>query len=211
MLRKPKPPGRPVRVAQLCPTTDGALWMVQISAGLQRRGFDVVAIVGSDDGGTAAALRKAGVPFMVMDQRLRRYSRLARLVGRLPVVGRLRIVIDAAQLLRTVLRMARLFHRLEVDVVHTHIFASMVIARMAGAIARVPIRVAMIAGPLQLESVALRRIDLRTHRLDHRLIAGCQYTNDLYRRFGVSARYRRTVGSIRHRRGGIPVEQSPAG
>jgi ABC-type multidrug transport system fused ATPase/permease subunit len=33
--------------------------MVQISAGLAARGYEVVAIIGSSDGGTAAALRKA--------------------------------------------------------------------------------------------------------------------------------------------------------
>jgi glycosyltransferase involved in cell wall biosynthesis len=69
----------------------------------------------------------------------------------------------------------------------------MLIGRVAAAIARVPIRVAMIASPLQLESVALRRLDLWTHRLDHRLLAGCQYTDDLYRSLGVAERYRRTV------------------
>jgi glycosyltransferase involved in cell wall biosynthesis len=167
--------------------------MVQIAVGLQRRGFDVVAIVGSDTGGTAAALRKSGVPFVAMPQRLWRYSRLASTVGKIPVLGRLRYVIDGLYFLATALRMARLLRRLRVDVVHTHVFSSMLIGRVAAAIARVPIRVAMIASPLQLESVALRRIDLWTHRLDHRLLAGCQYTDDLYRRLGVSERYRRTV------------------
>jgi glycosyltransferase involved in cell wall biosynthesis len=168
--------------------------MVQIALGLQRRGFDVVAIVGSDDGGTAAALRKAGVPFVGMQQRLWRYSRLAAAVGRIPVVGRLRYVIDGLYFLGTAVRMARLLRRLEVDVVHTHVFSSMLIGRVAGVIARVPVRVAMIAGPLHLEAVALRRLDLLTHRLDHRLMAGCQHTNDLYGRLGVPARRRRTVG-----------------
>jgi glycosyltransferase involved in cell wall biosynthesis len=129
-----------------------------------------------------------------MEQRLWRGSRLAAAVNRLPILRRLRIVVSGVYFLATVLRMARLFRRLEVDVVHTHVFSSMVIARFAGAIARVPIRVAMIASPLQLESPELRRIDLLTRRLDHRLIAGCQYTSDLYARFGVSARDRRTVG-----------------
>jgi glycosyltransferase involved in cell wall biosynthesis len=184
---------RPLRVAQICATTDGGLWMVQIAVGLQRRGFDVIAIVGSDDGGTAAALRKAGVPFVAMPQRLWRYSRLASMVGKIPVLGRLRYVIDGLYFLATALRMAVLLRRLRVDVVHTHIFSSMLIGRVAAAIARVPIRVAMIASPLQLESVALRRIDLWTHRLDDRLLAGCEYTNDLYRRLGVSERRRRTV------------------
>jgi glycosyltransferase involved in cell wall biosynthesis len=186
--------GRPLRVAQVCATTDGGLWMVQIAVGLQRRGFDVIAIVGSDDGGTAAALRKAGVPFVAMPQRLWRYSRLASTIGKIPVLGRLRYLIDGYFFLAAVLRMTRLLRRLDVDVVHTHIFSSMLIGRLAAAIARVPIRVAMIASPLHLESVVLRRIDLGTHRLDHRLLAGCQYTNDLYRSLGVSESRRRTVG-----------------
>jgi glycosyltransferase involved in cell wall biosynthesis len=183
-----------LRVAQVCATTDGGLWMVQIAVGLQRRGFDVIAIVGSDDGGTAAALRKAGVPFVAMPQRLWRYSRLASTIGKIPVAGRVRYVIDGLYLLEAALRMARLFRRLEVDIVHTHIFSSMLIGRIAGAIARVPVRMAMIASPLQLESELLRKLDLATYRLEHRLLAGCQHTNDVYGRFGVPDRYLRTVG-----------------
>ena len=116
------------------------------------------------------------------------------MVGKIPVLGRLRYAIDGLFLLAAALRMARLLRRLRVDVVHTHIFSSMLIGRVAAVIARVPIRVAMIASPLHLESVALRRIDLWTHRLDHRLLAGCQHTNDLYGSLGVSERFRRTVG-----------------
>jgi glycosyltransferase involved in cell wall biosynthesis len=89
--------------------------------------------------------------------------------------------------------MALLLRRLKVDVVHSHIFSSMLIGRVAATIARVPISVAMIPGPLQLESSALRKLDLVTVRLEDRLLAGCQYTNDLYRDLGVPARLRRTV------------------
>src|SRR5438045_732995 len=74
------------------------------------------------------------------------------------------------------------------------LISSMLIGRLAAAVARVPIRVAMIPSPLQLESATLRKIDLLTYRLDDRLLAGCQYTNDLYASFGVPGRYRRTVG-----------------
>jgi glycosyltransferase involved in cell wall biosynthesis len=183
-----------LRVAQVCGTTDGGLWMVQIAVGLQRRGFDVVAIVSSADGGTAAALRKAGVPFVAMPQQLFKHSRVAALVGRLPVVGRLRYVIDALYTFENAWRMARLFRRLRVDIVHTHMFPSMVLGRIAGFLARVPVRVAMVPGPLHLESAWLRRFDLATYRLEHRLLAGCQYTDDLYAHFGVPPRYRRTVG-----------------
>jgi len=178
----------------VCGTTDGGLWMVQIAAGLRRRGYEVVAIIGSDDGGTASALRKLGIPFVAMPQRLWRCSRIAAVIGKIPLFWRLRYLIDGAYLLRTAGRMARLLRRLEIDVVHTHVFSSTLVGRLAGTMARVPIRVAMVAGPLQLESEALRKLDLFTYRLDHRVMAGCQYTNDLYARFGVPAKFRRTVG-----------------
>ena len=168
--------------------------MVQIALGLQRRGFDVVAIIGGDGGGTAAALRKAGIPYVVRDQRVWRHSRLAALVGGIPVIRPLRYVVDLPLLLWTALRMAWLFRRLRVDIVHSHIFSSALITRAAAWIARVPISVAMIAGPLHLESPRLRRLDLLTHRLDDRLLAGCQYTYDRYRELGVGAGSVRTVG-----------------
>jgi glycosyltransferase involved in cell wall biosynthesis len=184
---------RPLRVAQLCPTTDGGLWMIQIAVGLQRRGFDVIAIIGGDEGGTAAALRKAGVPFVVSDQRLWRHGRISAMVGKLPVIGVVRYAVDAVFFAGAVLRMAWLLRRLRVDIVHTHVFSSMLIGRLGATVARVPMSVAMVAGPLHLESHFLRKIDIWTHRLDDRLLAGCQYTNDLYRDLGVSSGRRRTV------------------
>jgi glycosyltransferase involved in cell wall biosynthesis len=185
---------RPLRVAQVCGTTDGGLWMVQIALGLQRRGFEVTAIIGGPSGGTAAALRKAGIPYRCMDQPLRSTSRIAALMGALPLIGLLRGVVDVLAVLRKAIAMARVFRELEIDIVHSHLVNSMVIARLAGAIARVPIRVSMIAGPLHLESRWFRKIDTATYRLDDRILAGCQYTNDLYAEIGVPASKRTTVG-----------------
>ncbi len=186
---------RPLRVAQVCGTAEGALWMVQIAAGLERRGFEVVAIIGGDGGGTAAALRKAGVPFVVMPHHLlHSSSRIASRIGRIPVIGFLRGFIDLVSLIRQVRRMARLFRELDVDVVHTHLVSSMVIARLAAVMAGVPIRVSMIAAPLHLESRMLRKLDTLTYRLDDRILAGCEHTNELYARLGVPARKRTTVG-----------------
>lgn len=191
--RRASPPGGPLRVAQVCATTDGGLWMVQIALGLKRRGFDAIAIIGGEEGATATALRKAGVPYAVMPQRQWRYSRFSLLVGRIPVIGRLRYVGHVVSLLASAWRMARLLRRLRIDIVHTHIFSSMLVGRLAGAIARVPVRVAMVASPLHLESEFLKRLDLATYRLDDRLLAGCEYTDDLYARFGVPERYRAIV------------------
>ena len=186
---------RPLRVAQVCGTAEGGLWMVQIAAGLQRRGFDVVAVIGGEGGGTASALRKAGVPYVVLPHHLLfSASWLANQIGRLPVIGFLRAFIDLWGVVRQSVRMARLFRELEVDIVHTHLVSSMVIARIAGVLAGVPVRVSMIAAPMHLESRAFRKLDTATYRLDDRILAGCQYTNDLYARLGIPARKRTTVG-----------------
>jgi glycosyltransferase involved in cell wall biosynthesis len=181
-------------VAQVCALVDGGLWMVQICAGLRRLGFDVIAVIGSAEGATAAALTKAGVPFVAMAQPITSAGRLAALFARVPVLWRLVYVIHGVALLRTAARMARGLRRLEVDIVHTHVFTSMLVGRLAGWMARVPLRVAMIPGPYHLEAPLLRRLDLATLRLDHRLVAGCARTDELYAELGVPAGQRRTVG-----------------
>jgi glycosyltransferase involved in cell wall biosynthesis len=168
--------------------------MVQIAVGLMRRGFDVIAVVGSSTGGTAAALRKAGVPFVALEQPLLSSSRLAAAIGSLPLVGKLRGVIDLAALLKRSLALARVFRDHQVDIVHSHLVPSMVMTRIAGALARVPIRVSMIASPLHLESPKLRKLDAATYRLDDRILAGCQFTKDLYRELGFRPEKVTTVG-----------------
>jgi glycosyltransferase involved in cell wall biosynthesis len=187
-------PGRPIRVAQVCGLTDGGLWMVQLCAGLRRRGYDVVAIIATANGATAAALRKAGVPFVALPHRFTSDGRLARAIARVPFLYRLAYAVHALALLRSAARMARVLRRLEVDVVHTHVFGSMIVGRFAGWMARVPLRVAMIPGPYHLDAPLLRRIDLGSIRLDHVVIAGCERTNELYAELGVPAEARRTVG-----------------
>lgn len=184
---------RPLRVAEICGATDGAKWMVQIAEGLRAQGFEVVAIIGSPHGNTAEMLDAAGIEYVAMSQPLMSASRVAHRIGTIPYVGVARFAIDLVALLRTAGRMARILRRLEVDATHTHVISSILVGRLAGAMARVPLRVAMVPGPYHLDSTWLRRADIATHRLDHRLIAGAQRTDDLYARAGVAARRRRVV------------------
>jgi glycosyltransferase involved in cell wall biosynthesis len=84
--------------------------------------------------------------------------------------------------------MARLLRRLDVDATHTHGPCSNLVGRLAAALARVPVRIAMVTGPHQLESALMRRLDLATSRLDHRLVCGSRHTKRLYAEAGVPAR-----------------------
>lgn len=183
---------RPIHVAQVGATVDGGLWIVQVALGLRRRGFEVTAIIDEDGGGTASALRKAGIPYVALSLPLFAQNRVTRLLPRL----RLRRVVKyayALSLFVTAVRVARLLRRLHVDVVHTHIYSSMIVFRIAGAIARVPIRVSMIPAPMPLDVPLMRRLDLATWRLDHRILGGCGYTSRRYVELGVPASRVRTV------------------
>ncbi len=53
------------------------------------------------------------------------------------------------------------------------------------------IRVAMVPGPYHLEAPFAQRIDLLTYRLDHRLVGGSQFIDDLYRGYENGRRNRR--------------------
>lgn len=184
--------------------------MVEIAAGLRDRGFEVICVIGSPDGGTARHLRAAGIPFVAMTQPLISSSRFAARLGALPYIGVARWAIDAVALLRTAGRMARILRRERIDIAHTHVISSILIGRIAGAMAHVPVRVAMVPGPYHLESDYLRRADLATQWLDHRLIAGSQRTDDLYAEHGVPARRRRVVSYGADRDGFDPAQADPA-
>jgi glycosyltransferase involved in cell wall biosynthesis len=194
-----------LRVAQICCTSDGAYWMIQIGAGLAARGYDVVAFIGGDGGDTAANCRRLGIRYVVMPPigglGVRPWA--WKLTGRWPL-GRLqRPLIRLSQVI-TITRLAVLLRRERIDVSHTHTFDSIIIGRLAAWLARVPVRVAMTPGPLHLESDYLRHIDVATHRLDHCLIGGSAAVDRLYSRAGVPASRRTCVPY-----GADPAERDP--
>ena len=99
-----------------------------------------------------------------------------------------RLLVYAVRLPWTVVRLARLFRRERVDVVHTHVFNTIMIGRLAAWLARVPCRVSMVTGPLHLEAPFTRWADSMTWWMDHQVIAGSQWTRDRYRALGMSER-----------------------
>jgi glycosyltransferase involved in cell wall biosynthesis len=144
-----------------------AVWVVeQLRALRDRYGCEVVACVFRDRGRLLDGLRAEGIPAHVC------------LVSGTGVAA-----LWAFPLM--VLRLARLFRRERVDVVQTHLFRSMVIGRLAGWLADVPVRLAMIAGPAHLEARVTRWIDRATCWMDVAIIASSEYSRGLYRRMGI--------------------------
>jgi glycosyltransferase involved in cell wall biosynthesis len=156
---------------------DNGDWLISICRDLRAKGGDVLAIVGAPEASVAQRLREAGVPYQSLP--------LSFAPGR-GQVGRL--LVYAVRLPWAVIRLARFFRRERVDVVHTHVFNTIMIGRVAAWLARVPCRVSMIPGPLHLEAPFTRLADKLTWWMDHHVIAGSEWTRERYRALGMSER-----------------------
>jgi glycosyltransferase involved in cell wall biosynthesis len=161
-------------VIQIAGATDNAEWLVQICRRLRDSGYEATAIIGEPERTLASQLRAANVPFDTMA------------LSFAPQSGRLRLLVYMVRLPLAVLRLAWRFRRRRADIVHTHIFNSIVIGRLAAWIARVPHRVAMVPGPLHLEAPFTRWVDRLTWWMDDRVISGCKWTRDRYRALGMT-------------------------
>ncbi len=162
------------RVVQMAGAVENSEWLVQICRRLQARGHNVSAIIGWPKRSLARRLQDSGVPYG------------ATMLSFAQDKGRLRLPIYMLVLPRIVLGLAWQFRRLRVEVVHTHIFNSIIIGRVAAWLARVPCRVSMVPGPLHLEAPFTRAIDRLTCWMDHHVVAGCEATYDRYRAMGLS-------------------------
>jgi glycosyltransferase involved in cell wall biosynthesis len=131
-----------------------------------RKGYDVSAIIAIGDGKLGKKLEQEGIPFRCFDFDFPSMKGWSSLLSR-------------------VIELARLLRHERYDVVQTHLFASMVLGRLAAWLADVPVRFAMIAGPYHLEAHTPRWIDRATWWMETGLIASCEYTRTLYTQMGV--------------------------
>ena len=166
----PSPPQAARRGPKVChvvATAEGARWVAEQLRELRDRyGCDVLAVVGGERGSLVELLRAAEIPYHVADFDFTSRSGLLRL----PL---------------TTLRLARLFRRERVDVVQSHLFFSMVVARFAAWLADVPVRLSMYAAPFHLEAPTSLWIDRATHWMDSALIPSSEKTAELCRAMGV--------------------------
>jgi glycosyltransferase involved in cell wall biosynthesis len=155
--------------------SEGCYWLDDLCASLDERGYEVTAIVDSFPGSVVPRLAARGVrtrPTQMVFGRGRDRIRIASYLVRAPLA---------------ILRLARLLRRERIEIVHSHIFSSIVMARIASWIAGVP-HVAMVPGPRHLEARLTRAVDRLTCGLDVATIAGCEWTRGLYRKEGIKPR-----------------------
>ncbi len=164
---------RRVRVAQVAGIWEDAEWFVALCRDLIERGYDVIAVIDKRRGDLGPRLEAAGIPFyrvaLTFATRLDR-TRLPVYAMKMPVAG---------------LRLVRILRSEGIDIVHSHVFATVAVARVAAKLAGAR-HVAGVAGPRHLEAPLTRAIDRYTWWMDDVTVAGCQYTLDLYEALGAS-------------------------
>ena len=159
-----------MKIVHIASTPNGAPWMIAIAREQKALGHDVAVIIPSLDGNIAPALHRAGIEAYAapVDGVLYASSHLARV--------------------RSLIRIVRLLRRLRPDVVHSHIFASVIASRIASWIADVPIHLGGNVHPLSLESTVMRAFEVGTAFCDTKTIASSMYTRNLYLQHGVPAK-----------------------
>lgn len=162
---------RRTRIAQVAGVWENSEWFVGLCRDLTERGYDVIAVIDEQRGDLGARLETAGIGFY----------RVALTFA--TTLDRARLPVYATKMPLAALRLARILHSERIDIVHSHVFASVVVARIAAKLARVR-HVAGVPGPRHLEAPLTRVIDRRTWWMDDVTIAGCRYTRELYEALG---------------------------
>jgi glycosyltransferase involved in cell wall biosynthesis len=157
---------RRLRVVLVLKTAEGGLWVLPHIDALRRRGHQVSVVLPAGPGRLRTALTGARVP--VVDSAFGFSFR------------------PAPATLRGLWRLRRQLAALTPDVVHYHLYASALAARLA-TLAQPVARVHMVAGPLYLDSRLIRWCERLLARLDHVTIGGSEHTALRYRALGLSA------------------------
>jgi glycosyltransferase involved in cell wall biosynthesis len=158
-----------MKIVHIVATATGAPWMVALAREQQRAGHEVLAVIPALDGGLGDELARAGV---------------AVYAAPVDVVGSVRGVVRK---LRGLLQLVLLLRRLRPDVVHSHIFGSVITARLASWLADTPIHFGGNVHPISLESDLMRVLEIGTAFCDTRTIASSTYTRALYAAHGIDA------------------------
>lgn len=149
-----------MKVLHVLKTADGAKWAWRQIRVLKALGVDVEVVL-PGAGSMSAAYRDAGIPVHLLDCDL----------GRMRAPG---------AFLRASRALQQLVTDLAPDIVHSHFVGPTLLARWALGRNRGPIRIFQVPGPLHLEHLATRTIDLLTAGNVDRWIASCRMTRDIY-------------------------------
>lgn len=158
------PHRHPLRITLVLKTNEGGLWILPHIQEMLSRGHSVSVIVPSGDGRLTRSLRKINVRIVPSGFKFKFSPRPSTFGG--------------------LLRLRQQIKETGPDVLHYHLYASALAARLAATGLGIP-SVHMVAGPLYLDSGIIRFAERFLMSRDTRLIAGSRNTADRYLALGL--------------------------
>lgn len=160
------PHKHPLRITLVLKTNEGGLWILPHIQEMLARGHSVSVIVPSGDGRLTRSLRKMNVRIIPSGFNFKFSPRPSTFRG--------------------LLRLRQQIKETGPDVLHYHLYASALAARLAATGLGIP-SVHMVAGPLYLDSGIIRFAERFLMKRDTRLIAGSRNTADRYLTLGLKS------------------------
>jgi hypothetical protein len=161
------------RIAHVVAASERCGWFVDLCRSLVERNHDLLAVIDSGPGDLGTRLEAAGVRCQTV--RIAAATHLAR--SRIPPYAA-RVVCSAAKL-------ARIFRRERIDIVHSHGFDAMMAGRPAALMTRGR-HISMIHACAHFEAPLTRMLDRQTWWLDDVTIAGSRAAHRRYEVMGLS-------------------------
>lgn len=157
-----------LKIAHTADTSRGATWMAEQLRELKNYGYSVTSIIPAE-GELSQKLTLFEVPY------------------KLQKIGFPWSSNQVSSGLLNIYRLAFLFYSQRYQIVHHHLYPSMIMSRFAAWIADVPVRVSMIPGPFYMDAEIPRNVELSCCWMDSRVIVSCQYSRQTYISGGVPA------------------------
>jgi glycosyltransferase involved in cell wall biosynthesis/lipopolysaccharide/colanic/teichoic acid biosynthesis glycosyltransferase len=157
-----------LKIAHTADTARGATWMAEQLRELKSLGHSVASII-PEEGDLSKKLDSFGVHHCFHKIGFPWHSR------------------QALPSLKNIYSLAKHFTIERYDVVHHHLYPSMIVSRFAAWIADVPVRLSMIPGPFYMDAEIPQAVELGSCWMDSRVIVSCTYSGQQYRAAGVPA------------------------
>ncbi len=154
---------RKLRIVHIFGHGYGGKFVLNQVAALREKGH-IVTVICPEEGPLPSQLRSLGIPVEIVP------------------FGGYRLA-DIPRVVKATLQLASLLRHIKPDVVHYHLIKAILVGRIASLIARIPVRVSQLGGPLPLEIPLLRYLDLLTACFDSAILASSNSIKRIYERY----------------------------
>ena len=155
-----------MKILHLIQTSEGGDWLYQIAKEQKRYGHKIKVVCPQRSGKLVEKLKNENIEVI-------------------PIPVGVRSLRDIPKLLLGFIKLTRYIAKERFDVVHSYLFVTVLLGRIAATLARTPIRISTNAGPYYLEVQPSRTIEKFTVFMDDKTICSCEAIRKHYVNLGV--------------------------